>query len=186
MITNRLFGQIRKFNLGYIVGEVLLIFIGITLSFYFDEWRTNRLDRTKEREILSEIFSSVKRDTARLQILFNLNDIASKKMSFLLDSTRHENVLSDKSQECFGYLNFYHSFSPDWSAYNNLKNEGLDLITNTKLRVNMIRYYEQMEDQSDWTNNISEVHFRQYLLPYIIDEFSIYLRGDKAIPFELY
>lgn len=182
MILNRIFGHGKTFNIGYIVGEVLLIFVGITLSFYFEEWRTQRQNRLKEKEILREIFSSVKRDTVRMRNLTQLNEMASKKMAYLLDSTRQEKVLSKKSIDHFGFLNYFITFSPDWSAYNNIKSQGLDIISNTELRFMMIRYYEQMDDLSNWTNNITDIHFKASVLPYVIDEFSIYVQGERAIP----
>jgi hypothetical protein len=182
MILNKLFRRLPQFNLGYVVGEILLIFIGITLSFSFDEWRTNRQKRVKEIEILNQIAVAVRYDTSRLGVLAILNDYASNKMRYLLDSTRLEKSPSPKTLKCLAYLNYYYEFTPDFTAYDNLKNEGLNLVSNSALRLKMMSYYDQMEEQKQWTQNISDEHFGKEVGPYIIDEFSDYLREEKAIP----
>jgi hypothetical protein len=45
----------------------------------------------------------------------------------------------------------------------------------------MIRYYEQMLEQRDWTKNIIEEHFRRFS-DFIIDDFDDYQFGSRGIP----
>lgn len=168
-------------NYKYIIGEIVLIFIGITLSLYFDNWKSNRADKKREIELLTLIAEAIPRDTAKLSVLIKTNDTVAKMMEYLLDTGRYEPTLSKKVTENLGFINHYFLFSPDFSPYENIRQEGMALITNRTLRIDMIRYYDQMSDQKKWTENITDTHFTQFS-DYIIDDFDDYQFGRMGIP----
>ena len=90
MIMNKFFTPLRQFNYKYIIGELLLIFIGISLSLYFDEWRTNRTERRKEKELLTEEIQAVQRDILQINFLIETNDELYKQMTYLIDTAIFE------------------------------------------------------------------------------------------------
>lgn len=51
MLLNRL----PTLNLSYAIGEIALIFVGVTAAFLFDAWRENQSEIAAELVILSEI-----------------------------------------------------------------------------------------------------------------------------------
>ncbi len=48
------------------LSEIVVIFIGISISFWFDEWRDNRKDREMERKILLNLKENLAQDTVNL------------------------------------------------------------------------------------------------------------------------
>lgn len=181
MILNRL-ASFKRFNYKYVVGEIVLIFIGISLSLYFEQWRANRANREKEKELLGQLMASVERDTAKLSNLIVVNDVINSRVSWLLDSGRFEAHPSERAIRSLAYINVYYTYSPDFSAYENIKHEGLTLISNQSLRLELIRYYDQMADQKAWTESVMDFHFVKQLTPYVIDSFVDYQREFEAVP----
>ena len=181
MFLNRFLDPLRSFNFKYIISEVLLIFVGISLSLYFDQWRTNRADDKKEKDLLAQLIPAVRRDSIHLGDLIRRNESVSKKMTFLLDSGRFEKAPSKKTILYLAYINHYFPCKPDYSAFENIKHEGISLITSQNLRISIIQYYEEMTGQKEWTENILDGHFAQ-LNPYIIDDFVDYQWGAEAVP----
>ncbi len=48
-----------KINLGWYVAEILVVFVGITLSFFFDEWRKDRRDEKRKTELIESLYKDV-------------------------------------------------------------------------------------------------------------------------------
>lgn len=181
MFTNRFLNPLRSVNFKYIISEVLLIFIGISLSLYFDQWRSNRSNEKKEKELLAQLVQAVQRDTVHLNDLIRDNEATSFRMTYLIDSARLDSSPSGKTILNLAYINHFFPFKPDFSAFENIKQEGITLISNQDLRISIIQYYEQMTEQKEWTENILDGHFTQ-LNPYIIDEFVDYQWSSEAVP----
>jgi hypothetical protein len=51
------------------LSEIVIIFLGISMSFWFDEWRGNRKDRETEQIILRGVRENLVRDTLSLRAM---------------------------------------------------------------------------------------------------------------------
>ena len=63
--------KLPKFNWKYIIGEVSLIFIGISLAIWFNNWNENQKLKRVEVQILQEIKNGLQADLKDLQINMN-------------------------------------------------------------------------------------------------------------------
>ena len=181
MFLNRFFNPLRTVNYKYIISEVLLIFIGISLSLYFDQWRSERSGDQKEKQLLAQLIPAIQRDTAHLNTLIKVNNNIAEKMTYLIDSARLEDRPSKKTILYLAHINYFYPCKPDFSAFENIKHEGISLISNQDLRISMIKYYEQMTQQQEWTQNIIDGHF-DLITQYVIDDFVDYQFASEAVP----
>jgi hypothetical protein len=83
MILNRI-RKVGNLNWKYAIGEILLIFIGISLSLMFDEWRTSRADRKSEKEVLLLLNESVKNDIEDLKTKITSSDQLLNTLKYFL------------------------------------------------------------------------------------------------------
>ena len=66
-IRQKLFleGKVSRY-IGYALGEILLIVVGILIALNIQNWNQNRLDRIEEREILERLYNEMERNKQRL------------------------------------------------------------------------------------------------------------------------
>lgn len=177
MILNKF----RHLNYKYILGELLLIFIGVSLSLYFDNWRTNRKERQKEKELLVLLMESLQRDSVNLSNLIDINRQFYNEMTYLLDSSRLQTEPSGKTTNYLSRLNLYLTYEPDLTAYENIKQEGFGIIADKEIRFEIVRHYQQMNRSKFFTEWQRDNHFLA-LEPYRFDAFETYNFGIEAIP----
>ena len=56
------------------LSEIVIIFLGISMSFWFDEWRNNRKDRETEQIILRGVRDNLVRDTLSLRYMMRYGE----------------------------------------------------------------------------------------------------------------
>ena len=181
MIMNKFFNPLRQFHYKYVIGEILLIFIGISLSLYFEEWKTDRAERKKEKELLTEEIQAVQRDTSEIDLVIKINDECYKQMTYLIDTARFETQPTSKTMKYLSRMELMRTYKPDLSAYENIKQEGFTIISNTSIKTSMIRYYQEMAKLTFWTEWQRDHHFPHFV-PYKFDSFSVYTFGVEAVP----
>lgn len=125
----------------YVVGEIVLIVIGILIALSIDNWNSNNQERETEIAILKEMKSNLNID---------LNDI---RLNIYLNKTSHranEQVLAslENTEKDIDSLNFFYShltlstmLDINNSSYENLKSFGFHIIKNDKLRIKITEHY---------------------------------------------
>jgi hypothetical protein len=181
MILNRLFRSVRTLDVKYLVVEFILLFASISLSLYFNDLQTSRAERTKEHAILQQMHNAVRTDTSSMRVLERINRDVSVKMTYLLDTARLQKTIDEKTVRYLAHINLYWAFYPDLTAYLNLQQEGLTLIENQDTRLAIIKYYDHIQQQRTFIDDITAHHFRM-LTPYVIDEFINFVREEEAVP----
>ncbi|HEY9117886.1 MAG TPA: hypothetical protein VIN11_08680 [Roseivirga sp.] len=131
-----------KLNWKYALGEVALIFIGISLAIAFQNWNEDRKAREFEIEILSEIYTSLFLDS--MELVQNRTEYlkADQAASKLLDVDIQQQM--DSVPYWLGQFLNFERFNPSSSPYEVLKSEGLQTITSTSLRSNLAEYYDEV------------------------------------------
>ncbi len=123
-----------KINWKYALGEILLIFIGVSLAVAFQAWNDSRKRDKLEKDILLQIYND---------ILVNQLDVQADyaRLSFGLEA--HFNMLDYLNGDhdyvdsmCFDFYWLQHDeyVFPLRGGYDNLKEHGLDLIKDDSIR----------------------------------------------------
>ena len=170
-----------KLNWKYALGELALIFLGISLAIAFQNWNEQKKVRVLEREILMEIQESLSLDSLELTEIrdaFLLADKAAEKILKSKSSTPEKDSISVWLGQ---FINF-ERFNPASSPYEVLKSVGLQTISNRELRSMMAEYYDEAvpniiealyDVEEDFENNaynlllekFEDFKFKSYAIP---------------------
>ena len=147
----KFFRNIRKTNLKegkkinylkYAIGEIVLVVIGILIALQINNWNENRKLHSEELNSLSEIKSNLEITLKNFK-----NDTLKNSFSILQyrkieDYIQEDLPYNTKLDRAFAELGYWSSPYPILTAYTTLKTKGLDIISNTSLRNNIIYMYE--------------------------------------------
>ena len=182
MILNRLLRK-RRINLKYAIGEVTLIFIGITLSLTFDQWNQNSSWKIKEQELLLLLTESVKNDIADLEFKIKESANTLAYTDFLIKKLTSNSDFSDSISMAFSMMGYNPQFSPDKLGYNNILAEGLPIIYDKGRRSDIMQYYQRVDDNISWGQGVQK-HIDEYISGRIITDFEDYNFASKGVPFD--
>lgn len=169
-----------RLNWKYALGELVLIFLGISLAIAFQNWNDQRKIQLFEHEILSEINASLLLDSVEL-VQNKLEYLkAERAIQQLLKPSTKQNL--DSVPKWLGQFFNFERFNPSSSPYEVLKSEGLQIISNTSLRSNLAEYYDEVvpsikeafkDVEDDFELNVVEMFqkkfvdfkFKEYAVP---------------------
>ena len=138
-----------KLNWKYALGEVLLIFIGISLAVAFQNWNEQRVARQKEQHFLNELKSNLEQDIEQLDQLYRLLKARKERAQSVLD------ILGDIPKEIdtaalitnVERSGWFFTFRPNLSTYNEIISTGsLDLIRSDTLKERLSFYKTRTEN----------------------------------------
>jgi hypothetical protein len=182
MFLSRIFRS-GAFNWKYAIGEILLIFIGISLSLLFDEWRTTRSKQQIEKQHVQLLIESVTNDLVDLEYKINESKVTINKIQFLLDQLRSNPSFDDSISTAFGYIAYNPQFAPDLSGIKNLEGAGLTTIADLNFRTQINRYYSRVQDNMTWASGVDD-HIDNFIAPRIITDFKEFTFIRSGIPFD--
>ena len=196
-----LFRRIRKQlvsegNLGkylkYAIGEIILVVIGILIALQVNNWNENRKSRSFEQEMLAQIRENLKVDKMDLKKVHKNFEKAISSITKILEYEQEQ--YPDSLKFWLGDILQFERFAAITNSYETLKSNGLDKVSDDKLRRLLSNYYENEVEQvsraiidveyaflNDWKPllkelSIEDFKFRQYVIvndPNIFDRSSV-------------
>lgn len=156
-------GNMKRYLI-YAIGEIILIFIGITLAFAFDNYRENKKSRTTELLLLKEMLNDEKRNVIDLKL--NLKDYkkAVKGCDYVLSKIENKEPNEDSLGIYVNDIQLSAVFQISYSAYNTMNSIGWQIISNDSLRKEIIFLYDYYYDALE-----ELAHSREF--PITIDKF---------------
>jgi len=133
----------RRFTkyLVYVVGEIVLIVVGILIALSIDNWNNDNQERETEIAILEEMKNNLKIDLndIRLNIYLNKTSLrANNQVLASLEDTRSE---IDSLNFHYAHLTLTTMLDINNSSYENLKSFGFHIIKNDSLRIKITEHY---------------------------------------------
>jgi hypothetical protein len=166
--------------IAYAAGEILLIFVGITLAIWFSNWNEARHTRAQEAQALADIATNlrVNADVIRGNIELDRTSVAACEIVIAVLSRRDpwNSALGKELMKCRVWTSpFFNA-----AAYDSLKTKGTDLIVDPVLRSQIVNLYEQ--DYAFLVNDVDKVFwvfhaavleptFNRHLYPVSPDEY---------------
>ena len=147
-MLNEKLGVVFKKGFPTALLEVALIFVGITLAIGFENWNTERKERQEELALLAELRSNLEENVTLLSSYTTLLSHISAELPYSDDLIPH-------------FSNLDHWASPylTSSAYETLKSRGLDIISDSSLRQQIVKLFEVRYvtlvndyDRAEWIN----------------------------------
>lgn len=145
--------------------ELLIIVIGITISFWFNNLRESRIEKKEEIRLLTTIKENLIADSLQL---FAEKELYSKSGDYfknLVDRPFSQGW--DSLEMGLGYLQTYSSIPVTEVAYKELQGGGLKYISNRDLRENIIKHYSVKNWEWQEYNEIDRDMVLNQIIPYI-------------------
>ena len=115
------------------LGQIMLIFLGVTVAFWFESWKTNQDEREFEREILTALRHDLEQTTFQWEKIKAADDLRLRYLNDLLKSTDMK-LQPDSLSEKINIIGNFNTYYPLFTSYETLKSKGFDLVTDQQLR----------------------------------------------------
>ena len=133
--------KVRKY-IWYALGEILLVMIGILLALQVNNWNENRKKSELEIQTLIEIRTSMELAVDQLEISSQTFSTMEENLSGIIQHLKSSQSIPDSVTQNLIALFGYPTPKFNYSAYENLKNRGLDIISNEDLKLSILNIYE--------------------------------------------
>jgi len=175
---------LRKVNWTYALGELILIFLGINLAIWFNNWNEAKKQKQIEYNTLAEIRDEILLDT----IDVNYNIRAYERIVERYDTITHYiwNRLPYDSvlQNCLGSMLSNFSITFHYSAYETLKSRGLETITNDSIRKEIVRLYDfDYQNMERYENNEYSYMEAERITPPHLKKHLTFVRKGRRLEF---
>lgn len=158
----------RKF--GYFFAEILILIVGISISFLLNEWRQNKQQEDQEQALLRSFKDNLVTDSLMLHSAIQQLDSqvvnAQKVIAF------EGNELTMETLTYVVSLLNYVPFNSNDITYEEMKSVGSSsIIENDSLIADLIGLYENNFEIVQTWSEIDGEHVRQRLIPYVENHF---------------
>lgn len=155
------------------ISEILVIFIGISISFFFDEWRDNRKDDETIKKHLTVLRESLVQDTLQLAYIINHgNKLVSSinKLTYFKSDSEIKDSINFHIDNAASYL----VFKPNQMAYEEIRQTAhTNLIKNDSLKNLFLAYYTSIIPNCIEWCNVDETHTMTQLIPEMSNHFPV-------------
>ena len=157
---------LKKDNLNkyifYSIGEIVLIFVGINLAIWFNNWNENNKLKVEEIKILKEIRLGLNNYLDELLYHIEQQQKAEQSTIIILRHFEKNFQYHDSLDVHFGQISYFSGTFPKKGAYESLKSQGLGLISNDSLRLKIIDLYEAQFPYLLYVQKFDEKNFEIY------------------------
>jgi len=153
----------------YAIGEIVLVVIGILIALQLNNLNENKKNDVFEKEILSQVQENLKSDKLvlkQIELNFMKAIASSKKILNAEESQKTE----DSIKIWLGDIIQFDRFQPLPNAYEVLKSNGLDRISNKQLRFLLGKYYDDESLRIIKSTNDIEIAFNDHWIPILFEE----------------
>lgn len=176
LIQNRLTKYIA-----YALGEIALVMIGILLALQVNNWNENRKARIFEREILYLIDQNLSRDSVLISIELQ-NAILSNQITDSILNQVELGIYDEQLNIWMGKVIKFERFKSQSSGFEVLKSKGIDLLSDKKLQVDLINYYDVILFRVYQSILDVEDSFNVDWIPVVKSEFNDFDYEDRLEP----
>ena len=145
----------------YAIGEIILVVIGILIALQVSNWNNERQLEKIQVKYLKEISKNLARDTQDIRFNIKFNETRLQASQIVLDFLNGDEPYSDRLDTHFGSLLYTTRSIVNYSAFEALKSQGIEIITNDTLRRMITNLYSfHYHDAIDF--EIQDDHALQY------------------------
>jgi hypothetical protein len=135
------FGKVRRYA-WYAVGEITLIFAGISLALWFSNWNDERQLIVLESKALADIASNLNANVDHINANINDDNDRIAACERFLESLSQKDAWRDSLAEDLYQCRWWTSPFLSSAAYESLKSRGTELIADPELRDAVAKLYE--------------------------------------------
>jgi len=163
--------RIRRYS-WYAVGEIVLIFAGITLALWFSNWNEQLQLQALEKKTLEDIAENLDANIEHISANIDADNIRIDACERVLRVLSDRKAWNDSMSRDLYICRWWTSPYLSSAAYESLKVRGIELISDSELRKGIINLYEQTyaflvndTDKTFWNfqTAVMEPVFNQYV-----------------------
>ena len=164
-------GSVTKY-LFYAVGEILLVVMGILLALQINTWNEERKFRQQQYGLLKDLAADLKANLKELESGREANRLFLDEYRSLSRAIREDQPSSPTIDSLCTHLPNWHSPFFTRTAYESLKNKGLEIVENDSLKQQIVALFEKEfvylsedYDRTEWefASNIKTELLNKYL-----------------------
>ena len=147
--------------------ELIVVFIGVSAGFLFDNFREERSNSKLEDKYLESFYNNVVADSVEIQsmILSNENniDISARSVASMQAGT----ITNDSALVVLSVMATYTNLNLENATYESVVNSGnLGLIKDFEISEQIVYYYRSHEDMR-YVERVYNDYISNYILPYL-------------------
>lgn len=169
--------------LKYAIGEIVLVMIGILLALQVNNWNETRKVNTFKTDILLLIDQNLERDSILLSLERYKTQEALAYTDLLLEQVALKNY-NDSLNHWMGKIISFERFKSQSSAFEVLKSKGIEIISDNKLQLALISYYDESLFKLYESLNDVLGSFNNDWIPVIKTEFSDFKWTEYCTPLD--
>ena len=147
--------------------ELIVVFIGVSAGFLFDNFREERSNIKLEDKYLESFYNNVVADSVEIQsmILSNQNNIDISERS--VASMQAGTITNDSALVVLSVMATYTNLNLENATYESVVNSGnLGLIKDFEISEQIVYYYRSHEDMR-YVERVYNDYISNYILPYL-------------------
>lgn len=156
-------------NWKYALGEIALIFIGISLALFANAWYESQQERIDELAILNELQITLGEDLESVESAYGTIRTVNEGIGTFVNLAVSGVVDHDQYADGMGSFERFVTFRVRYGPYETLKSKGLDLVRNPILRAEITSLYEDEIPNLVQNSLIDRNLVRERILPPILE-----------------
>ncbi|WP_298892361.1 DUF6090 family protein [uncultured Psychroserpens sp.] len=175
---------IKGINWKYAFGELLLIFLGITIAIWFNNWNETKKSNKIELKSIKEIKSAIHQDILDINENIYGFSMRVKLYNQVIEHVEKDLPMNDSLNTKLPYLLGVTTFLSNEGPYETLKSRGLETISNDSLRLQIALYYDFEYEKIKTNEKQHYEHYINYLKPLMIKHFDLSNYALKPIDYD--
>lgn len=166
----------------YAIGEIILVVIGILIALQVNNWNENSKKNLAEQGYLKSLQSDLGRDIYAQDSIIDILTVKIANLDSLTAEIKKygEDINYEKALNHFSFALGFPEFVSNDHTLETLKNNGnVEAISNEKLRIDLLDYYDDVKVYSTEQTAANEVMLDILLNTHLFDLMS--LREEKYI-----
>ena len=155
----------------YAIGEIVLVVIGILIALSINNWNERKKAKQFENTLFVELQKSIKNDILQLNDVIDRNRDLIASAKIVLKSLETEPVLNDSVSHHLDRAFSVWKFNIKSSAYDNLKEYGMQHIKNDEVRKSIISGYDGMAKYVDLMYERYDLFLYNVVEPKLAEQF---------------
>ena len=155
----------------YAIGEIILVVIGILIALQINNWNESRKSKKFEKEILFLIDQNLSNDS----IVVHKELHRAKQAIYWTDKLLikvAEKEYGDSINQWLGHIITFERFHSQSSAFEVLKEKGIETISSKELQMALISYYDDHLFRTYQSLNDVEQSFKVDWIPVVKERFA--------------
>lgn len=163
------------------LSEIVVIFLGISISFWFDEWRENRKDRETEQKILQSLKENLAQDTIVLGGTLKMGETFISGIDKLV-SLKQNPEMTDSVSIYIDMAASYTGININETTYEETKQTGhTSLIQNDTLKKAILGHYTSLIPYVKEWCEVDKTHTMTQIIPEMSNYFPVVMDSMNVI-----